>query len=114
MVGNVEFLEVTEVVIEIHEERSIITMGMISFFKQFRSPLTIAVTPWALVCLTSPRISDLGKLLAIAELNSSKESVGMTSNETISVWLGAARSGHWEVSSRIGMESIPSFGCSHL
>ena len=51
MVGNVEFREVLHVVIEIHEEGSIITMGMASFFKEFRSPLSIMVTPWTLVVL---------------------------------------------------------------
>ena len=38
----------------------------------------------------------------------------MAIDKTITVFLGTAWSGHWEVFSRVGMESIPSFGDSNL
>lgn len=72
------------------------------------------VTPWTLILLRSPWVSDVGELNTVAEGGSSQEGVGVSTDKSMWVSDAAAWGSHWEVSTRVGRESVPGISGIHF
>lgn len=60
VVCHVELKEVLQVVVEGHEEHTIISIDVAGILLELRSPPGIVVTPWSMVVLFGPWVSNSG------------------------------------------------------